>query len=282
MAAVGEATAGDLSDISFNRKPIAETTNVGVVYIVGNDYHTQKDSVLRSGVTADCQKMIQFFNFCEDNYYVEAKENVTAKRFLAACKCLANYEKYPPCCDRIIIYFAGHGGIRHIKLDVDYSDINKNEIEYEKEERERFEKQEKERLEKESKIDIEDILKVFRNQAIKKKMSIILLLDACCKADSVKCEENELVASPASAALQSSRGVCDDDYNGYWTEALCTTFGATNERCHIVDLLKKMQEKIKGLFPDENRLLPSFQQRLKREIYFKKSMFINLEILFLK
>ena len=59
---------------------------------------------------------------CEDKYYVISKQSVTAKKFLATRNYLANYNDYPACCDRIIVYFVGHGKDGYIRLDVDYSD----------------------------------------------------------------------------------------------------------------------------------------------------------------
>ena len=260
--ASGRSTSEDFSDILFHHKAITGR-EVGVVYIVYNDYHTNKDLVLR-GLEADCVNIERFFDACDDEYYMVPKRSVTAKRLLTTCEYLANYTgRYLPCCDRIIIYFAGHGGDNYIRLDEDCSDVKKGNEGGKKSEAKR---------EKESKVDVEDILAVFRNKGITEKMSIILLLDACCNAKTVKCEKNELVASAAS---EKSKAL-SNWYGGYWTNVLYTVFNATNERYNIIDLLKDVEERIKDMFYNKNgeviELYPTFQQELKREICFKKSM----------
>ena len=51
----------NLSDISFKRKKI-EKEVVGVVYVVTNDYHTQKESALRDHGAAGWRTMDNFLN----------------------------------------------------------------------------------------------------------------------------------------------------------------------------------------------------------------------------
>ena len=253
----------NLSDISFKRKKI-EKEVVGVVYVVTNDYHTQKESALRDH-GADWKTMEQFFELCEDKYYVVSKQSVTAKKFLATCNYLANYSDYPACCDRIIIYFAGHGRDGYIRLDIDYSDIQKG-----KDSKKLKRREDDERLE-ESKIDIEHILSIFRHHTIKEKMSIILLLDACCNAKSVECEEHELVASAASETASKKFGAKSDHSGGYWTNTLFYVLNKTDEKYDIIKLLKEAQIKIKEIYNDEE-LNPTFVQHLQREICFRKRM----------
>ena len=169
----------------------------------------------------------------EDKYYVVSKQSVTAKKFLATCNYLANYNDYPVCCDRIIIYFVGHGRDGYIKLDIDYSDMQK-----EKDSKKLKRREDNERFE-ESKIDIEHVLSIFRHHTIKEKMSIILLLDACCNAKSVECEEHELVASAASKTASKKFGAKSDHSGGYWTNTLFYVLNKTDEKYDIIKLLKE-------------------------------------------
>ena len=196
---------GCASDIDFNSRDFVGN-EVGVVYIVCNDYESQRERRMAMGNHGkDFNNMKKFFNVnCNDKYYVEPHKCATAKRFLDTCKYLANPPReYPKNCDRIIIYFSGHGqNDQYILMEPDFSS-NKSDRE----------------VHEECKIHIEKILATFRNSP---KMSRIILLDACCSATGIKCEENELVAAAASDGT-SAWG--SPDTGGFWTDELCLQFG---------------------------------------------------------
>ena len=263
MASGMAAAERRFCQISFSPEELEEKTVVGVVYVITNDYHAQQESALRSyGI--DLKNMEHFFNACDDKYYVVSERHVTSKEFWASCQYLANSD-YPPSCDRIIIYFAGHGKDGYILMDKDYASIEKNT--------KLSESAIEERVIKESKIDLNILLSLFRKPKIKENMSVILLLDACCNAQAVKCEGNELVASAGSGC---SVARSDRLYGGYWTITLLLVFNATDE-VDIVNLLKDVQKKMEnGMHRDENNeplyLYPTFTQKLTRQIWFRKRM----------
>ena len=258
----------EFPDISFHHKAITER-EVGVVYVVYNDYHTKESlAFLYRGLEADCVNIERFFDICDDEYYVVSKRSVTAKRFLITCEHLANHtERYLPCCNRIIIYFAGHGYGDCIVLDDDCASVKD----------EGGKKSDNKTLIRGS-IKIEDILVKFREKRVTGKMPVILLLDACCNAQLVNCEENELVASAASEKSKAKTS----PHGGYWTNTLYTVFNTSNGQYNIVDLLRNVEERINGMYPEEaTTLYPTFKHNLKREICFKKSMYIFITILLL-
>ena len=111
----------DASDIKLTKEDF-NGSEVGVVYLLTNDYHAEDKAAIRDH-GKDRQRMTAFFESCVDRYVVKPHTNATAKRFLATCRSLANC-KYPEHCDRIIIYFAGHGKDGYITMEKDYSNAN--------------------------------------------------------------------------------------------------------------------------------------------------------------
>lgn len=260
----------DASDIQFN-PGFSSGNKVGVVYIVCNDYHSEESALQDHG--KDKRNMKNFFDECEDNYYIAAERGTTSKKFLATCKYLAAYSKYPRCCDKIIIYFSGHGygggknGDGYIIMEKDCGNIG-NLRNVSSRDRERAQRV----IYEQSKITIEQILSLLRkNDKIKEKMSRILLLDACCSAENVQCEENELVAC-AGSDLTKARSNCYK--GGFWTDELCKMLDDM-QSCRIEEVLKCVKYKMNTtLYPDSTKeatyLFPTFESKLKKEIYFKK------------
>ena len=267
----------EASDIEFERRGFVGN-EVGVVYIVSNDYHSEENTALHDH-GKDSKNMENFFSECEDNFYVASVRSATSKKFLATCEYLAldrsaeRYQAYPECCDKIIIYFAGHGKNGYIIMEKDYSDpdLSSNS-------RSRRNKEVSER----SKISIEDILSIFRKNETM-KMSRVLLLDACCSAENINCEENELVACAAS---DSCSALSYPYTGGCWTKELCGMFDNEMQNCDIEELLNSVKNKMnETLYPcpdgsGAKYLFPSFRKgNLTKKIIFKKrSMHINSKL----
>lgn len=116
-------------------------------------------------------------------------------------------------------------------------------------------------------VKINDILSWFRdNQA---NMERILLLDGCCSAEDIKCEENELVACAASKGSHAESFPCT---GGLWTQELWSVFNQ-KETYDLEKLLRDVKDKMK----DKGRnQVPSFQSGLTTPITFTKRMFILL------
>lgn len=81
------------SYISFELKPLSEK-DVGVVYIVTNDYHADPTKALGDH-GKDFKHMENLFCNLVDNYHVTIAQSATYKKFVATCKYLADRKKYP-------------------------------------------------------------------------------------------------------------------------------------------------------------------------------------------
>ena len=162
------------SYISFDHNPLSESENyTGVAFIVSNDYHGEPGCTLRD-YGLDFKNMKHVFDNLVDKYHVTVAHSATYSKFIATCKYLADYKpEYPKCCKRIIIYFSGHGGDGYIRMERDAMHPDR------------------------SNVKIIEILNFFRNDKCK-DMERILLLDACCSAEDIECEGNELVACATS------------------------------------------------------------------------------------
>ena len=274
----------DASDIDFSYEPL-NGDEVGVVYIVSNDYHSEERMALSADLArSNLQKMVSFFTDQCDKYYVEAKKSATSKKFLATCKYLADFENYPKNCNKIIIYFSGRGKGNHIIMEKDYSiKISANG----------WTAREKEKVDKNSIVTIENILSIFRGQVHHdrgkdveekkmEKISRILLLDACCSAESESiCKENELVACAGS---DKSNAMNEYHTCGLWTKELCECKELSEgNHCTIENLLDIVQQKMKkNLYVVDadgttEHLFPSYRSNLRQQkiMLQKKSMYIS-------
>lgn len=239
------------------KEELEQKAVVGVVYIVANDYQGQNEGLPPlPNCKIDSGNMELFFDTCEDKYHVISELNVKSKEFWDTCKYLADSD-YPPSCDRIIIYFAGHGGHGRQEYIVMHKDYSSDENTANP-------------SDSENKIYLNDLLSIFSKRK-KKEMTIILLLDACCNAKKVKCNKNELVASAGSDSSEA-RGNCID--GGFWTHALLMVFNsAAKGEIDIVKLLKVAKE-----WMDKNKhlyLCPAWtpEEKLTRKIWFRKRMY---------
>lgn len=248
------------------KEELEQKAVVGVVYIVANVYQGQNEDLSPlPNCKIDSENMELFFDTCEDKYHVISELNVKSKEFWDTCNYLANSD-YPLCCDRIIIYFAGHGGHlekqQYIVMHKDYpSEENTTKT-----------------SDSENKIDLNTLLFIFRKRK-KKEMTIILLLDACCDAENVKCNKNELVAS-AGSHRTLARGNCAN--GGFWTHAFLMVFhNAAKGEIDIVKLLKGVNDWMGEKCYDKNSehltLYPACtpEKYLTRKIWFRKRMCIN-------
>ena len=96
-------------------------------------------------------------------------------------------------------------------------------------------------------------------------MERILLLDACCNVESIKCEDNELVACATSETYPGKRFV----WSGLtWTKELWMML-KEKQTCNLVAVLKDVQE---GMLGKGINQFPSFKDKVKREIKFEKCM----------
>ena len=255
----------ELSDISKRTSVrfTIEEDKVGVVYIVENDYHSQMNAALRNH-GKDSKNMEKLFSYdIEDNYCVVSGRNVTSTEFLSVCRNLANFEDYPKDCDKIIIYFSGHGKDNYIIMERDYSTI-KNSTTRSNPEEEIYE---------DTLVKIDKILALFRDQPSTKKR--ILLLDACCCADSeYVCEENELVACAGSDKFGA---MSTAETGGYWTKEFCYQLNE-GKHCDILNLLESVQEKMNSTLywylvdgkKKTTNLFPTLNNKLQEKISFKK------------
>lgn len=241
------------SDIRFEYEPLEED-EVGIVYIVTNNYRYDENMALRDhGV--DLKKMKSFFTGLVDKYYVVPAQNRTRENFISTCKYLAEWSKYPATCKRIIIYFAGHGSNGHITMEADVKDsTNRN-------------------------VTINEILSLFRTEACKHMLKLFLF-DACCNAHSVVCEEgsNELVACAASEGYSAQS---DPYVGGYWTNELSLMLDE-NQGSDILTVLENVKRKMEnkkyplydqtGKFVACTNLSPSFKSGLleTEKVYFPK------------
>ena len=231
-----------LSHISFHHSPLTEQ-DVGVVYIVTNDYHSEGRALRDHGV--DFKNMSNFFGNLADKYHVTTQQSATYNKFIATCKYLADW-KYPRSCKRIIIYFAGHAGGSCISMETDSRNPDKTTI------------------------DINDILSLFRTENCR-GMERILLLDACCNAKNIKCKDNELVACAASEGCQAESLPWT---GGMWTKEFCQIFNQ-KETYNLVTLLEDVKNEMKRkneMNPKSNIQVPSWKSALKRDVIFIKRM----------
>lgn len=242
---------GGSSDISFQDKPL--TDEVGVVYIVTNDYRDDEDMQTLRACEVDLIRMKKFFNSLVDKYYVVTAQNRNREDFVRTLIYLATWPNYPVCCRRIIVYFSGHGRNGYITME---KNANKR-----------------------TNITINDILLQFRTE-ICRRMVKIILLDACCTAEEVICERgyNELVACAASKGHTSQS---DPFIGGYWSNDLCLMLESEQD-CDFVTVLELVKEKMeKKSYPLYNQnkelhgttnLSPSFKSGLleTEKIYFEK------------
>ena len=247
----------DLSDISFDYKPL--TNEVGVVYVVTNDYHYDAKMVLRDhGV--DRKNMERFFDNTIEKYYVMTAQNRTREKFISTLQYLANWPNYPPSCKRIIVYFAGHGSDGYITMEKDVKTAS-------------------------SDVKINEILSIFRTD-IGKKMVKLILLDACCNVQDVACEEgsNELVACAASEGFAAESDPC---IGGYWTHELRLML-TEKQDCDLVTVLQSVKNKMekdtkyplykKGKYMGLTNLSPSFKNGLvepEKNFCRQKGMYMN-------
>lgn len=202
------------SDIRFDYEPL--TDEVGVVYIVTNNYRYDDKMALRDhGV--DLKKMNRFFNSLFEKYYIVSAQNRTRMNFMNTCKYLATYSDYPASCKRIIVYFAGHGSNGYVSMETD-SKSPKTEN-----------------------VTINEILSEFRTETCK-EMVKIFLFDACCNAQNVVCEEgsNELVACAAS---EGCNAMSDPYVGGYWTHELYLMLDEKQD-CDILTVLELVKDKM--------------------------------------
>ena len=102
-------------------------------------------------------------------------------------------------------------------------------------------------------------------------MSRILLLDACCSAENVNCEENELVACAGSETFGTLSKSCS---GGFWTMEFCSEFNHNKCGCDIVELLHSVKMKMNSRqYPSGNlekttHLFPTVKNNLQRKIFF--------------
>ena len=254
----------DASVIKFTKEDLDERQAVGVVYLVVNDYHAEGNMALRD-YGKDFERMKAFFERCTDVYIVESHSSATATKFLATCRFLAEFKDYPKRCDRIFIYFAGHGKDRYILMEKDYTSPNISRRNRESQ------------VNEERKVTIEKILSIFRKNHINREnMSRILLLDACCSVEKTHeenkdvCSENELVACAGSATSGSLSKCC---IGGYWTMELYNEFDL-NPGCDIGTLLENVKETMNTRLyhsrkpGEDTHLFPTFENKLQRKISF--------------
>ena len=113
-----KSLAGHNVDIKDSLISLESLSNErGVAFIVSNKYLCG-DKQLHSS-DEDAKKMEVLFLEKEINYSVHVRNQVTVEKFVATCKYLATYEYYPPTCEAIVIYFAGHGGNGFITMEAE-------------------------------------------------------------------------------------------------------------------------------------------------------------------
>ena len=229
-----------ISCILFPFDPLDK--EVGIVYIVTNDYHADLKAALRdNGI--DSQHVKNLFSNLEDKYHITTAQSVTYNKFVATCEYLSRY-KYPDTCKRIIIYFGGHGSCdavgEYITMEADAKQNSKG-----------------------PKVYIKDILSYFRNETCR-DMERIILLDACCGVKQIKCEDNELVACANSenCEAQSLPWI-----GGYWTNELWLLF-KEKESYDFKILLDDVEVALKK----KHGQTPSYRGKLRNKIILKKGM----------
>ena len=176
----------------------------------------------------DFNTVNRFFDNLVDKYHVTTVHDAIHNRFIATCKYLAD-NTYPRSCKRIIIYFSGHGYNESIQME-NYRGVK-----------------------------IAEILSYFHNENCR-EMERILLLDAPCSAENIKCEPNELVA------CASSRGRHPDPRflwtGGLWTKKIWKLMMLTGKLTNnLVTSLENVLEDMKGQ-EDEDVQIPSIKNEI--------------------
>ena len=215
----------------------SQNDTIGIVYIVTKEKAPLR---IRDDYWLDFEAVINFFDNLVDKYEVTIEHSVTHSKFMNFCQYLGD-SHYPSSCKRIIIYFSGDGDDGYIRIQKDIKKPKKTE-----------------------KVEIIDILSCFRNSKCK-HLERILLLDACCNVECIKCEENELVACATSERYLGKRFV----WPGLtWTKELWTMLNE-KQTCDLVTVLKDVQE---GMLGKGINQFPSFKDKVKREIKYEKCM----------